>query len=193
MHHRTLLGGLSALLAAACAAAPSSSPPGPPPSLGPVPASGSSAAAAAQEGTRGKRTSGEHTHHLALALGAVLQSDGDAARFGFEYETDWPESWGLLSQQFAVGFQVEIDSRPVDQLFLAPQLSYHPVPQMRLVLAPGVGLRGEGQDNVWILRTGAAWEFEFGHHWSVAPEVFVDIEDGGENNGVLALALGYAF
>jgi hypothetical protein len=147
----------------------------------------------AEERPVGKRSSGEHTHHLALALGAVLQSDGDAARFGFEYETDWPESWGLLSQQFAVGFQAEVDSRPVDQVFLAPQLSYHPVPQMRLVLAPGVGLRGEGQDNVWILRTGAAWEFELGHHWSLAPEVFVDIEDGGENNGVLALALGYAF
>lgn len=140
----------------------------------------------------GKRTSGEHTHHLTFAAGAVLREGGDAGRWALEYETDWDPDWGVLGERFGIGFQLEVNPRPLDQLFVAPQLTYHPFPEFRFVLAPGYALR-EGEEDLWVLRTGIGYEEEIGSDWSLGPEVFVDFEEGGEENVVVALALGFGF
>jgi hypothetical protein len=140
----------------------------------------------------GKRTSGAHTHHVAFAFGLVAGTEGDAARWGVEYEQGFLEEWGLLPETFGFGVLAEINANPLDEFLVAPQLTYHPEPRMRLVVAPGHAWR-EGGGGEWLVRTGAAWEFELDHHWSLAPEFFIDFREAGERNAVLALALGYGF
>ncbi len=152
---------------------------------------GSPLARGAQHGEAG-RVEHPHDHHVAYGFGIVTGDEGDAVRSSLEYERAFDPDWGLLSGSFGFGLMVELDGRPREELLVAPQLTYHPVPQMRFVLAPGYAFR-EGEEDEWLLRTGAAWEFELNGGWSLAPQVFVDFREAGERGGVLALALGYSF
>jgi len=197
---RRLICCLTATLAAACATT-STPPPLPSATLAdrvvirPAAAPGERPTLQADEHAEndeiGKRSAGHHEHHLAFAVGIITASEGDGLRLGGEYERDWDEDWGLLNERFSVGALVDYNiGEGEEAVFLAPQITYHPEPPVRFVLAPGFEFGDD--ESEFLLRIGMAYEFEIGHDLSIAPEVFVDTASG-ENNGVLALAFGFGF
>ena len=59
-------------------------------------------------------------------------------------------------------------------------------------MAPGIEIEDEDGDNNFLLRVGAAYEFEFAERWSLTPEFNVDFVDGDEVF-VYGFSFGYEF
>ena len=70
-------------------------------------------------------------------------------------------------------------------------VSIHPGGHWRIMVGPGVEFTPK--KDKFAVRLGAGYEFELGGHWTLAPEVFVDLIESGENTWVGGVALGYGF
>ncbi len=139
----------------------------------------------------GSEGDGEHHalphHHLALVIGAVTESkeghqDEHGLAVGIEYEFRFHERWG-------VGVAVErLSGDHLDATVVVLPASMHPSGGLRLMAGPGVEFAEE--DDHWLWRLGAGYEFETGGPWTVAPEVVVDFISGGGTTWVAGLAVG---
>jgi hypothetical protein len=49
------------------------------------------------------------------------------------------------------------------------------------------------KDDGFMLRLGLTWKFEIGERFSIVPEVFYDILEGGNRGAVAAVAFGVGF
>ncbi len=54
---------------------------------------------------------------------------------------------------------------------------YHPSKGWNFIVGPGIEF--EESHNLFVVRAGVAYEFEFGNHWDFSPELVFDLKDGG--------------
>ena len=57
----------------------------------------------------------------------------------------------------------------------------------------GPGIELEGHQNFSVFRFGMGYEFEFGKHWDLAPEVVYDLKDMHINSLTVAIGVGKRF
>ena len=120
-------------------------------------------------------------------------ADETGARIGMDYERRSPDGWTkLLDENWGIGAMIDFDTKPVESVFVAVQFVYHPVESVGLVLAPGYSFI-EDQSDSFILRLGSRYAFPLSEHFTISPEIFYDIGEGGYRKGILAIALGYGF
>ena len=141
-------------------------------------------AARAAEGDEGLH------HHLALFAGVGNETkEGRKDEVGFavggEYELRFHKNWG-------VGGVVEfLGQETVRNVVLMFPVSIHPGGHWRIMVGPGVEFTPK--KDKFAVRLGTGYEFELGDHWTLTPEVFVDLIESGENTWVGGVALGYGF
>lgn len=129
-------------------------------------------------------------HHLALFLGMGFETkegheDEEGFAIGLEYEYRFHESWGF-------GGVIEgLGQGAVRNVVLAAPVSFHPGGAWRLFTGPGVEFTPK--KDKFLLRLGAGYEFDLGGHWSLAPEVLVDLIETGAETWLFGLAIGYHF
>lgn len=129
----------------------------------------------------------EHWNHLAVSIGAIHQRNEEGARFALEYER-------LLAPQWGIGGMVELDTPPVDTYTILVPGFFHPDPRLGLMAALGYNFETDSnKDDGFMLRLGITWKFEIGERFSIVPEVFYDILEGGNRGGVAAVAFGVGF
>lgn len=122
---------------------------------------------------------------IALFMGATLQADDDAAfTIGLDYER-------RLGQRFGVGVLADKAFGGGRSWLLLGGLFWHPVRQVRLDVAPGIEINQE-EDEQFVLRLGADYDFEIRERWSIAPNVNLDFVDG-RTVWVIGAELGYSF
>jgi hypothetical protein len=134
---------------------------------------------------------GEHEalpqHHLSLVYGAVTESkegheDEHGRAVGIVYQYRFHERWG-------VGVAVErLSGDHFRETVVAFPVSMHVSDRLRLLTGPGIEF-GE-EENDWLWRLGASYEFELGGHWALGPEVAVDFISGGGTTWFAGLGLG---
>ena len=129
-------------------------------------------------------------HHLALFSGYAKETkpgraDANGFALGLEWEMRFHEKWGI-------GAVIEfLGQDTVRNVLVVVPFSFHPVGHWRLIFGPGMEFTPT--KDKFAVRLGVGYEIPLGGHWSLAPEVFVDLIDSGENTWVGGLALGYEF
>lgn len=140
----------------------------------------------AQEGARdpGTEEGTSRRNSLGLFTGITLDDDKASFTLGLDYER-------RLSRQLGVGvlFDRAFDG---ERIFLvAPALFWHPVGALRLDAAPGVEVN-QGDEDEFVFRIAADYDFELTERWSVAPNVNLDFVSGGRV-WVLGAEIAYRF
>jgi len=131
-----------------------------------------------------------HRHHLGLFAGWGTESkegheDHDGFAIGLEYEYRWGAHWG-------VGAVVEgLGQDTVRNVLVVVPISFHPGGGWRLIIGPGMEFTPK--TDKLAMRLGAGHTFHIGRDWGLAPEVFLDLIETGENTWVAGLAIGYGF
>ncbi len=129
-------------------------------------------------------------HHVAVFTGLGVESkkgreDERGFAVGGQYELIFHKNWG-------VGGLVEfLGQDTVRNLVLIFPVSIHPGGHWRLFFGPGAEFTPT--KDKFAFRFGAGYEFHLGGHFSLAPELFVDLIESGENTWVAGVALGYEF
>ena len=133
-------------------------------------------------------------NHIAFIVGHAEEEQADGHHqsgnvLGIEYIRHLNDRWA-----WGVAFEVEaFGDQQKRHGILAIPISYFPTDSIRLFVAPGVEFSEPWDPDKAMARLGIGYEFELGHHWSLAPEAQVDFVAGGTNVYVLALTLGYGF
>lgn len=110
-------------------------------------------------------------HTLAALVRYVSEGRaGGGPAVGLEYEYLLREKWGLG----AFGEWVAGD---IETAVIGVTANYHPIEELAIVFGPGVELNEE--EELWIGRLGAAYEFEVGKFF-IAPAAYVDWIEGGD-------------
>jgi hypothetical protein len=130
-------------------------------------------------------------HHAALFIGAGIERDKkdheeNVSVFGFEYEIQFSEKWG-------VGFDYEkvtTDDAHRSWVAVVP-ISYHLSEKWRLFAGPGKE-SGEKKDKL-LARFGVAYEIPFLERWTASPEFLVDFIEGGATTAIFGISVGYGF
>ncbi len=131
----------------------------------------------------------EPYNKMAFALGSISAPNREnGVRLGLEYERLWNPDWGLFDQRVGFGLMFDVDTPPVDLYLLAFQMVYRPLPPVKILIAPGYRILPDHHDE-WMVRTGMSYEFELGKLWYLGPEFFVDLVQGDEVEGIIAIAL----
>ena len=134
-----------------------------------------------------------HLNELAIAFGEFNEADETGVRIGIDYERRSLDGWTKhLDERWGIGAMIDFDAKPVESVLVAAQLVYHPVESVGLVLAPGYSFNDEASDSL-VLRLGSRYAFRLSEPFTISPEIFYDIMEGGRRKGVLAIALGYGF
>ena len=60
-------------------------------------------------------------------------------------------------------------------------------------LLAGFGREFEKNHNFWVYRFGIEYEFEIGHHWSLAPSLIFDAKEGVYDSWTLGVVIGRKF
>jgi hypothetical protein len=137
----------------------------------------------------------EYSNSVEVLLGAVTEAGSGATAFalGFGYLRD-------ISGDLKIAFVVEFAASDVrrEGLILMP-FYVNPTGGLLLGMGPGIeGLRETGEDGeeettvLLAVRFSAAWEFEIGRRFIIAPEINMDVADGN-GTWVYGVALGWAF
>jgi hypothetical protein len=130
-------------------------------------------------------------HHLGFFLGGATRYDAPEEHeeetgpaLGIEYEYRFAERWGA-------GLLVEgvLTEHARDATLVVP-LNFHPREWLKLSVAPGVEFAEHGGE-VFVLRLGAAYEWEFGDY-NVAPEFSLDFTDESQT-AVYGISVGRRF
>lgn len=135
-------------------------------------------------------TAADHPHHIALFAGYATESkppkdDVNGFALGLEYVYRFHSSWGI-------GGVIEgLGQDTIRNVLVVVPVSWHPVAGLRLVAGPGMEFTPK--KDKWALRIGAGYNFHLSDHWSLSPELFLDLIETGENTWVAGLALGYGF
>jgi len=135
---------------------------------------------------------GEHFHknHLALFFGATEAEEhhGEKGDPDFTVGVDFERR---LSPLFGVGglFDWVVEGRR--EFLIGPIGFLHPSKGLKLFAAPCYQHIREGDEDNFVLRVGAAWDFEIGKY-SLAPNVIYDF--AGEHDFlVLGVTIGRGF
>ena len=147
------------------------------------------ASAADNSGNKG----GGHTEipHsiLAVSVGYALErkrdKDEEAGAIGLEYEYRFAEHWGVGGVIEGLGDDV------IRDVSVAALISFHPSGRWRLFAGPGYEFTDKKDE--FLFRTGVGYEFSFGNHWTLAPEVIADFIESGKRTYIIGLALGREF
>lgn len=137
------------------------------------------ARATAQENER------EYRNSLGLFIGTTIE-DGEEGSFtlGLDYER-------RLSKPFGVGVLLDKPFGGSRSFIVAGGFFWHPIGPVRLDLAPGIEVN-QDEDDAFVLRLGADYDFELAERWSLAPNANLDLVDG-KTVWVIGVELGYRF
>ena len=129
-------------------------------------------------------------HHLALFAGLGTESkegrqDERGFALGLEWELRFSEKWGV-----GAVFELLGQDTVRNALFVVP-VSFHPGGGWRLIAGPGIEFTPK--KDKFAFRLGGGYEFHLSEHWTLSPEVFLDLIETGENTWIAGLALGYGF
>ena len=122
-------------------------------------------------------------HSLELFLGDT-HDDGEndfTLGIGYEYR---------INQMFGVGVLFEGVKGEVRELVILVPLYLYPYKGWRFVLAPALEVEEQTRDKNFLIRVGAAYEFEIGR-WSIAPEF--NLDSIREGTPVFGVSFGYKF
>lgn len=127
--------------------------------------------------------------HMALFIGAGEESHHGTTHsetgFGLEYELRFEEKWGIG----VVLERVEVNHHT--NTVLAVPFSYHPGGNWRLFAGPGYEYT-KTKDK-FLVRLGGGYEFHINDRWTLAPEVVFDLVEGGSEDYLIGVAIGYGF
>ena len=140
----------------------------------------------AQEAGHGRKEKGlENRHSIELFIGNAHDDGEDGFSVGLSYEY-------RLNQLLGIGGIVEYTGGDFKEWVLAVPFLLHPYKGWRFLVAPGVAIPNNVDDDEFIFRVGAAYEFEIGEKWAISPEFNVDFVDNSEVL-VYGLSFGYKF
>jgi len=154
---------------------------------------------AAQHEGHGKAEAEEiHRHHFAVLAGGSHNTEKDGGTIGADYEYRFHRRLGALASFEYVGG----DFREDVYVFTA---AWHPWKGLRLIAGPGFDRELKRKEETEHLAeaehhskyralfwTGAAWEFHVNEHWTVGPEIAVDVLKG-EKVFVYGINIGWGF
>jgi hypothetical protein len=147
-----------------------------------------------------ERSAGEeiHRHHFAVLGAGSHNTKKDGATIGADYEYRLHQRLGALASFEYVGGDFRED-------VFAFTAAWHPWKGLRLIAGPGFDRElkrheetahgeetGHHQTYRGLFRTGASWEFHVKEHFTVGPEIAVDILKG-EKVFVYGINLGWGF
>ena len=122
---------------------------------------------------------------IGLFMGATAKQEEETAfTIGLDYERRLGEQWG-------VGVILDKPFGGSRSFLVVAGLFWHPLPRVRLDVAPGIEVNRD-EDELFVLRLGADYDFELNERWSIAPNVNLDIV-GGRTVWVIGAELGYRF
>ena len=129
-------------------------------------------------------------HHLALFAGYATETkpgreDANGYALGLEWELRFHEKWGVGAVMEFLGQDT------VRNVLVVVPISFHPGGHWRLVFGPGIEFTPK--KDKFAFRLGVGYGIPIGGHWSLAPELFVDLIDSGENTWVAGLAIAKEF
>jgi len=126
-----------------------------------------------------------HLNRVGFFIGATTKTNGDTeAAVGVEYERH-------LTELFGLGLLVEWEPGFEERFLTAPAFFIHPVGDLQFVLAPGVQFEdGHGH---FVFRVGAAWEFELGRGFSLAPAINYDFVESEHDAISYGLVVSFSF
>ena len=127
----------------------------------------------------------EHPHHLSLLTGATyVDEEGETAiTFGVDYEYRVNELIGL-------GFVAEHAFGKVDATTLLAVADIHLSEGLAIQVGPGVEFAED--EEFFIGRLGALYEFELGEKLTFSPQLHYDFSEGPDAI-VFAIAVGQLF
>ncbi len=122
---------------------------------------------------------------IALFVGATAESEEETAfTIGLDYER-------RLGGPFGVGVLADKPFGAARSFLILGGFFWHPIRPVRLDLAPGLEII-QDEDDAFVLRLGADYDFELTERWSVAPNLNVDFVSG-RTVWVLGAELAYTF
>ena len=129
--------------------------------------------------------------HLAVFLGAGeedLEGHQESAKaVGIVYEHRFRSGWdiGTALERLEVG-----GHRNTIVLISG---GYHFSNGLRLFGAPGHQFASGSAEDKWLFRVGISYEIHISERWTMAPEVFKDVLEGGGDTWMVGVAIGYGF
>ncbi len=153
---------------------------------------------AQQEGHEGRGAEEIHRHHFAVLAGGSHNTKKDGGTIGADYEYRFHHRLGALASfEYVAG-----DFREDVYVFTA---AWHPWKGLRLIAGPGFDRelkRKEETEHLaepehhskyrGLFRTGASWEFHLKEHFTIGPEIAVDVLKG-EKVFVYGINFGFGF
>jgi hypothetical protein len=140
----------------------------------------------AEEAGHGSKEKGlENRHGIELFIGNTHDDGEDGFSVGLSYEY-------RLNQLFGIGGEVEYAGGDFKEWALMVPIFLHPYKGWRFLVAPGVSIPDNDDDDEFLFRVGAAYEFEIGEKWAITPEFNVDFVDNSEEL-IYGLNFGYKF
>jgi hypothetical protein len=130
-------------------------------------------------------------HYLAAFGGWATESrpnvpDENGFAIGLEYGYRFHKNWGVGGVVEGLGQDL------IRNVTLVVPVSWHPTGGgWRLFAGPGVEFT-DTKDK-FLVRIGTGYEFHFGDHWSLAPEIMIDYVEKDTTIWVGGLAVGYQF
>ncbi|MFZ5926346.1 MAG: hypothetical protein ACOYX1_02755 [Acidobacteriota bacterium] len=139
-----------------------------------------------------------HRHHFAVLAGGSHNTEKNGATIGVDYEYRFHHRLGALASfEYAGG-----DFREDVYIFTA---TWHPWKGLRLIAGPGFDRELKRKEETGhpveaehhskyrgLFRTGASWEFHLKEHFTIGPEIAVDILKG-EKVFVYGINFGWGF
>lgn len=130
---------------------------------------------------------GHHRHHVAVLLGGAVRDEHGETESGFALGVDYEYR---LHRLLGAGALVEVATGDIRDVVAMVPFFVHPWGGLKLVAAPGVEIRGNGEAE-FLFRLGGAYLFPLGD-FSVGPDFAVDIVEG-HPTFVFGLVLGTGF
>jgi hypothetical protein len=139
-----------------------------------------------------------HRHHFAVLAGGSHNTKKDGGTIGADYEYRFRQRLGALASfEYVSG-----DFREDVYAFTA---AWHPWKGLRLIAGPGFDRELKRQEESGhaevaehhgqyraLFRTGASWEFHVKEHFTIGPEIAVDVLKG-EKVFVYGINFGWGF
>ena len=141
--------------------------------LSPINATAQEEAAAPEPQEEGTQEASRYRNKLSGFVGGTAEGEGVAFTLGLDYER-------RLGRSFGLGALVDKAYAGNRAFIAAGAFFWHPLPTVRLDIAPGVEWMstGDEEDSAFVLRFGADYDFELTERWSLGPNVNLDLAEG---------------
>ena len=144
-------------------------------------------ATAQEEGSAAESSEAEprFRNKLSWLVGGTVEDEGTAFTLGVDYER-------RLGRQFGIGVIIDKGYGSERAFIAAGALYWHPLPPMRLDIAPGFERLVAADESAFVLRFGADCDIELTRRWSLGPNVNLDFANG-RTVFVFGAELGFSF